>query len=107
MTLEISFADKSLRQLCENGAIARRKLGSKVAEKLKRRLADLRAVSCVKELVAGRPREVEGIVIVELCGDYRIILCANHNSNPLLKTGAIDWSMVNHVKILKIEGNHD
>lgn len=107
MTLEISFADKSLRQLCENEAIAKRKLGIRVAEKLKRRLADLRAASCVKDLVAGRPREVEGIMVVDLCDDYRIILCANHNSIPLLDTGVIDWSMVNRVKILKIEGNHD
>lgn len=107
MTLEISFADKSLRQLCENGAIAKRKLGIKVAEKLKHRLADLRAASCVKDLMVGRPREVEGIMIVDLCDDYRIILCANHNLIPLLDSGAIDWTMVNRVKILRIEGNHD
>ncbi len=107
MTLEISFAEKSLRQLCENGALARRKLGIKVAEKLKHRLADLRAASSVKDLVVGRPREVEGIMSVDLCDDYRIILCANHNSVPLLDTGAVDWSKVNRVKILKIEGSHD
>lgn len=107
MTLEISFADKSIRQLCENATIAKRKLGSEAAEKLKHRLADLRAVSSVKDLVAGRPREVEGTIIVDLCNDYCIILCANHNSNPLLDTGAIDWSKVNRVKILRIEVNHD
>jgi hypothetical protein len=107
MTLEISFADKSLRQLCENGAIAKRKLGNVAAEKLKHRLADLRAVSSVKDLVAGKPREVEGTIIVDLCNDHRIILCANHNSNPLLHTGSIDWSKVNRVKILRIEVNHE
>jgi proteic killer suppression protein len=111
MTLEISFADKLLRQLCENEAIAKRKLGTKVAEKLKRRLADLRAATCIKDLATVRPYELEGIhqkqIALDLCDDYRIVLCANHNSVPLLDSGAIDWSMVNRVKILRIEGTHD
>jgi len=107
MTLVISFADKSLRQLCENETIAKRKLGIKVAEKLKRRLADLRAASYVEDLVVGEPRELEGMMTVNLCDDYRIIFCANHHSTPRLDTGAINWSMVNRIKILRIEGNHD
>lgn len=111
MAMEIAFADKSLRQLCENEAIAKRKLGIKVAEKLKRRIADLRAATCIKDIVVGRPRECEGTnqteIALDLCDDYRLVLCANHNSVPLLDSGAIDWAMVSRIKILRIEGSHD
>src|SRR5258708_22364381 len=60
VAVEIAFANKSLRQLCESERRARRSLGPRVAEKLKRRLADLRAANCVKDLVAGRPSELRG-----------------------------------------------
>lgn len=109
MALELAFAEKQLRKLCENDAIARRKLGIKVAEKLKRRLADLRAATCVNDLVAGKPRELEGDcqnqMAVDLCDGYNIVFCANHNAAPLLKSGAIDWARVSRVKILRIESN--
>ncbi len=39
--LELAFANKALRKLCENEARAKAELGAPVAEKLKRRLADL------------------------------------------------------------------
>src|SRR5690242_7486082 len=57
--VEIAFAKKSLRRLCESERAARRSLGATVAERLKRRLADLRAANCVKDLVAGRPKELQ------------------------------------------------
>lgn len=111
MPLELAFSEKSLRQLCENETIAKRKLGAQVAEKLKRRLADLRAASCVMDLVVGAPRELEGDnanqFAISLCDDYRMVFCANHATVPLLESGAIDWARVSRVKVLRIEGNHD
>lgn len=110
MTLELAFAEKPLRQLCENEVIAKRKLGVTVAGKLKRRLADLRAASSVKDLVVGRPRELEGVyqsqMAVDLCDGYRIVFCANHNTVALLESGAINWAMVSRIKILRIESDH-
>lgn len=110
MALELAFAEKQLRNLCENEAIARRKLGTEVAEKLKRRLADLRAATCVKDLVAGKPRELEGgcqpQIVVDLCSGHCFVFCANHNTVPLLESGAVDWARVSRVKILRIESNH-
>ena len=111
MALELGFADKSLRQLCENEAVAKRILGVRVAEMLKRRLADLRAATCVEDLVAGRPRKLEGAhqrqIAVELCDSFHFVFCANHNAVPLLESGAIDWAKVSRVKILRIESHHD
>ena len=111
MPLELAFSEKSLRQLCENETIAKRKLGVHVAEKLKRRLADLRAASCLTDLVVGSPREREGDnanqFAISLCDGYQKVFCANHTAVPLLGSGAIDWAKVSRVKVLRIEGNHD
>lgn len=110
-TLEIAFAEKSLRQLCENETKAQQVLGAAMAEKLKRRLADLRAATCITDLVAGRPRELDGPCprpfAVDLRDGARIVFSANHNVNPLLKSGCVDWPKVSRVKILRIEVDHD
>lgn len=110
MALEIAFAEKSNRLLCENEAIAERKLGKRVAEKLKRRLADLRAATCVKDIVVGKPRELDGKhhqqIALEVCEGYGLIFCANHIVNPLLESGGIDWSRVSRIKILRIENHY-
>jgi toxin HigB-1 len=108
--LEIAFDKKSLRQICENDEKAKHDLGVKVADKLRRRLADLRAAKTVKDLVAGRPHELDGPdqrhIGVELCEGYRIIFCANHNSIPMLKPNRVNWSRVSRVKVLRIENYH-
>ena len=108
--MELAFDKKSLRELCENEEKAKRDFGVRVAENLKRRLADLRAATSVKDLVAGRPREHEGSehrhIAMDLCEDYRILFCANHHVIPVLESGDVDWSKVSRIKILEIERDH-
>ena len=58
--VEIAFAKKSLRQICESERSARRLLGRRVAQRLKIRLADIQIADSVSDLVAGRPRELVG-----------------------------------------------
>ena len=108
--LELAFAEKSLRQLCENESRATRDLGATVAGQLKRRLSDMRAANRVSDLVAGRPRAIAGEgeqrFAVELSDGFRIVFCANHNALPMLKSGSVNWSKVSRVKILGIERDH-
>ena len=110
VAVEIAFANKSLRQLCESERRARRSLGPRVAEKLKRRLADLRAANCVKDLVAGRPSELKGDhagqVALDLGNKFHLVFCTNHSVVPLVNGGHVDWSRVNRVKIICIENNY-
>ena len=105
--LELAFDTKSLRDLCEKEEKARRELGPDVAQKLKHRLADLRAAESVKELVAGRPRETEsvnpGCFVIDLADGSRLAFCANHRKAPLLTSGGVDWGRVSRIKILRIE----
>jgi proteic killer suppression protein len=108
--LELAFSTKSLRNLCENQTTARQELGASVAERLKRRVADLRAATSVKELVAGRPYELDGArrehLAVNLCDGVRIVFCTNHSKIPVLECGRVDWLKVSRIKIVKIE-NHE
>ena len=109
--LELAFANKPLRQLCENEAHAKHELSPTVAEILKHRLADLRAAISVKDLVAGNPRRLHGAdhqhMAIDLCDGYRIVFCANHPNNPVVESGELDWSKVSRVKILRIESNYE
>lgn len=104
--MEVAFTTKSLRQLCESEAKAKKELGEDIAEKLKHRLADLRAAIYVNDLIVGKPREIDQQFAVDLGDDFSIIFCANHNANPLLKGGKIDWSKVTRIKIFKIGDSH-
>ncbi len=78
-----------------------------MAEKLKRRLADLRAAKCVKDVVVGRVRELHKQkshqIAVNLCDGSRLVFCANHRVVPLLKSGFVNWSRVNRIKVMSIE----
>ena len=105
--MEFAFENKLLRGLCENEPQAQRILGANVASKLKHRLADMEVAQCVTELVAGKPRELDGVrrgqISVDMCDGYRIIFCANHNNIPLMVSGSVDWSKVTRIKILNID----
>jgi proteic killer suppression protein len=107
----IAFSTRAIRSLCECQATAERELGLKPAEKLRERLADIRAASNVTELVAGGPRQIEGAkrpwYAIGLAEGYRMVLCANHNDIPLTNSGRVDWSKVNRVRVHKIEVSHE
>lgn len=108
--MEIAFTNKSIRRLCENEAQGKIELGVKRAKALRRRLADLRAATCVRDLVVGNPREITTSgrqkIVVDLCNDTRLVFCPNHKTTPKLKVGGVDWSRVGRIKILKIERDH-
>jgi hypothetical protein len=108
--LELAFSTKSIRELCENQARARERLGGKVAEKLKRRLADMRSAASVADLVAGSPQELDGAdtgdYVVNLHGTARIRFCANHNCPPRLQSERVDWTKVSRILIKRIEHDH-
>jgi len=103
--LELAFAEKSLRQVCTSRISASRKLGEKTAEKLARRLADLRACDSVGEIVVGKPQEIKstppGEFAIELGQRSRLIFSANHNDVPTV-SGKVDWSKVSRIKILRL-----
>jgi len=100
--MEVAFESIEVRQLCENAAHASAKLGAKVAESLIRRVADLGAATSVSDLLAGRPRQLNEHMVVDLSDDFIMVFAANHNKNPLNATNCINWQKVTRVRILEI-----
>jgi len=105
--LELAFENKLIRTTCENEESAKEQYGVEVSAKLKARLADLRAVMFVSELVAGNPQEIRcnphPIYKLDLCDGYKITFCANHVKVPSAANGEIMWSKVNRIRILNID----
>jgi proteic killer suppression protein len=109
--MEINFKDKKLKDLCEQQSLAQRKLGTKMAQKLKVRLADLMAASSVSELVAGRPHpltgDLAGLFALDLVQPQRLVFEPNHEPIPRTEDGGIDWSQVTRINILWIGDYHE
>ncbi|MEC4818996.1 MAG: killer suppression protein HigA [Scytonema sp. PMC 1069.18] len=109
--MKITFADHKLQNLCEQEKLAQRKLGTTCTKKLTTRLADLAAVSCVTELVMGRPHPLKGDrageFAVDLEGGKRLVFKPDNNPIPLTENGSIDWSKVTAVCIVFIGDYHD
>lgn len=109
--MEITFGDRKLQKLCEQQDLAERKLGAKCAKKLRTRLADLVAASCVTELVAGRPHPLKGDrageFAVDLEGAKRLVFKPDNDPIPFTEDGSIDWSKVTATCIVFIGDYHD
>ncbi len=107
--MELSFHTKPLRGICESEAKADEELGKPMADVLRRRLADLRAATSPRDLVAGNPRVVvvegEEQITLDLVDGHRIAVVANHVDNPVTEENRVDWAKVTRIKILRIE--HD
>jgi proteic killer suppression protein len=108
--LELAFETRSIRTLCEKQKKAERKLGVKVANQLKRRLADLIAAPTARDIVVGKPVVEKGNpgerMSLQLSDGFHLIFVANHNQNPM-KEGAVDWSKVKRIRITEIEAEND
>lgn len=112
-TLELAFANKEFRDLCLNESLARQTFGEPLAERLKRRLADLAAASVVSDLLMlpGRPRELtndrRGHMVMDLIDGQQLVFQGGHVKERVLQSGDIDWSRVRRVKILGLENGHE
>ncbi|MDY7093951.1 MAG: killer suppression protein HigA [Acidobacteriota bacterium] len=109
--MEILFADKNLRRLCEEERRAKRSLGQAGARKLRARLADLMAASTVRDLVAGRPHALKGDrsghFAIDLDRGRRLVFEPGNEPTPRSSDGGILWSEVTVVRILFIGDYHD
>lgn len=111
LNLEIGFKDEKLRKLCEDGTLARRRIGDVCARKLHSRLADLAAAGVVAELVAGRPHPLKhnraGQFAVDLAGGVRLVFAPATEPVPQTRDSSIDWLKVTAVRIEFIGDYHD
>lgn len=95
--MELAFAEKPLRDLCEYEAKAVKQFGRAVAAKLHARLSDLRAAETCAEITAGRPSLVNGEIHLQLAEGYVLVLSGNQ-----LGAMAKEWKTFTRVKIVSI-----
>lgn len=101
----LSFANKQIRELCEEESVAINMLGKEIARKLHARLADLSAVGNVvnlTELKIGSPSEINDNdsipkYKINLSTQKILIFCAVN-----VPIDIVDWSQVKRIKILEI-----
>jgi hypothetical protein len=107
--LILSFASKSLREICEGEVPATRQLAKGVTRSLRHRLADLEAAGSVRDLIAGSPRKRKSSdnYQVTLADGVCLEFAANHVNNPVDKNEEVDWGRVNRIQIVRIGKCHD
>jgi proteic killer suppression protein len=109
--MEITFDNQKLPNLCQQPALAQRKLGKSCSKKLQSRLADLMAARTVRELITGDPHPLKGNrsgeFSVKLEGGNRLVFIAANEPVPFNPDGSIDWSSVTSVCIVFIGDYHD
>lgn len=103
--MEIAFATRDLRAMCEDLNIAQDVIGMSVADQLRARLADMRAADNVEELLG---LGVTGVRIesnrltVELAQGYRIVLRSNHEVGRRGPERP-EWRNVRRVQVLTVD----
>lgn len=109
--VDILFKTETLRKLCSSEHDAKKQLGGDSAKKLRTRLADLRAVTRVSELIAGRPHPLKGDrsgqFALDLHGGRRLVFEPANVPKPLTTDGVTDWQQVTTVCIVFIGDYHD
>jgi proteic killer suppression protein len=108
--MEIYFDNRKLQKLCNDPD---KHLGSKQSKKLKQRLMELRAASCLAEishLPPVRCHELQlnrkGQFSVDLEHPYRLIFICRNNPVPLLSSGGIDRMQITEIIVLGIVDTH-
>ena len=74
------------------------------------RLSDLRAAETINDIIAGNPTKISTSEIsINLDNNLKLIITANHTSNPINNNAEIDWNRVSRIKITGIKGeiSHD
>jgi proteic killer suppression protein len=111
--LQISIDDRRLRKCASSEKELRREYGARQAEKIARRLTQIRAAETLSEL-GGLP----GVHLEELRADrrgqfsvwleqpYRLILEPAHDPVPQIEDGTIDRRQVTAVSIIEIVDYH-
>ena len=109
--MDILFKDEKLERMCCEEKVAKKKLGTKSAKKLRTRLADLMAADTMADVVFGRPHQLKGDLAgcmgLDLDGGCRLVVEAANEPIPTRDDGGIDWTTVDAVRVVLIGDYHD
>jgi hypothetical protein len=101
----LAFDSEELRTTCEDADAARSQVGENVAAALRVRIADLRAIDSIDDLLVGRaaPKgESSDVLEVELVAGVVMTFVPNHNRPRVTDAGAVDWTRVRRIRLTRI-----
>src|SRR2546430_1105832 len=100
--MELAFRTKKLRTLCQEHDEAVNEIGEPAAEVLRTRIADLRAVTYLADLPAGRPDVVAGNppkLHFVLRDGWSLSMTVNQQTVPRTRDGDLDLARVRRVRV--------
>jgi len=101
--MKIAFRTKHIRKICEKQLFAEDLLGIETATYLRARLEDINSATCLSDLVAGTPQELEnGVIQVSIGKKHFLQVKSNHSKQPLRKNKRLNWNKVKRIQILEI-----
>jgi proteic killer suppression protein len=111
--MDIIFGTSKMERECNDSKLARKKHGKERADRLRRRLDELRAANSLEEirtLPQARAHELvadrAGQISLDLDHPYRLIIEPAHDPLPVKDDGGLDWQKVTAVRILEIADTH-
>lgn len=115
----VYFTSTKMSKEFNNGALLQRRHGARRADKIKKRMAELRAANSLHdfwppksgpgrchELVEGK-RSGKFQLSLDLDHPYRLIFAPYHDPIPVKPDGGLDWARVTAIMILGVEDTHD
>jgi len=111
--MDILFADDKLKRLLTTERALKREYGNANAKVLARRMSDIRAAPCLRDmaLLPGRCKELKGSrggqLSLRLHGGYRLIFEPAHDPVPRKPDGGLNWSAVTAIMVLEISEHYD
>lgn len=110
--MEISFASRKLKKLCESEQELRKAYGSDCAKKLMRRLTELRAATTLEDMrnLPGRIHELRGDrhgqLAIDLSDGRRLVIAPRDGWPAEKEAGAHVWATIDAVHVLEIADYH-
>jgi len=117
MAMEINYPSASVRKNFETQSKLLRKHGARRAAMIQQRLYELSAAECLEDLrhlpgprlhqLVREPGQAKAIFSVDLDHPYRLLFTADHDPEPSLAGGGVDWTRVTKILIVGIEDTHE
>lgn len=103
--MELAFATERLRTVCTDHTEAVKAFGEAAADALRTRIADLRAVSYVGDLPAGRPDVLDGdppLLRFQLQDGLTVVARVSQQREPRTSEGALDLARVRRAVVIEV-----
>ena len=111
--MEISFRTRKLQKMCNSKKDMQKDLGTRNAEQLAQRLAELTAANTLgdmRSIPAARCHELKqdrkGQLAVDLAYPHRLVFVPDHDPVPTKDDGGLDWTRSRRFSVIEILDYH-